>query len=77
MNETNQTTAKIKWKIEDLVRALIPTDVGRSEDGKDSEDEDLDDEGDSGDPLTTKELTTLATKEIAKEPPITSLRKGS
>jgi hypothetical protein len=40
MNETNQTTAKIKWKIEDLVRALIPTDVGRSEDGKDSEDED-------------------------------------
>ena len=57
--------------------------MGHNGDGEDSEDEysddkgDSDDEGDSGDPLTTKELTTLATKEIAKEPPITSLRKGS
>ena len=38
-----------KWRIKDLVQALIQTDVGRNGDVEDCEDEDSDDDGDSDD----------------------------
>ena len=49
-----------KWRIKDLVQALIQTDVGRNGDVEDCKDEDSDDDGNSDDDPShegAKELT--------------------